>query len=60
MVQMFDAMMPALFEKMVPAMMEIVQESMIEEKGELSMVIGMKIARVLEEEGITKAKKLKS
>jgi hypothetical protein len=52
----FDAMMPAMLDKMVPAIMATMQESMIEEKGELSMVIGMKIARVLEEEGITKIK----
>ena len=58
--QMLDAMVPALIERMFPAMMEAIQERVMEEEGEFSMVIGMKIAKVLEEEGITKMKKLKS
>ena len=52
----FDAMMPILFDKMMPAMMDAVKESMIEEEGEFSMVIGMKIAKFLEEDSEIKKK----
>ena len=55
----FDAMIPAMFDKMFPAMMDAIQENIAEEEGELSVVIAMKIAKVLEEEGITKKKKLR-
>jgi hypothetical protein len=55
--QLYDAMMPAIFNKMLPEMINAIEENMIQERGELSMVIGMKIAKVLESEGITKIKK---
>ena len=53
-----DAMIPGMFERMVPAMKDIIAQDMLEEEGEISVVLGMKIAKVLQEEGITKKGKL--
>lgn len=45
-----DAILPPLFERMLPAMKEALVNEVVEEGGELSAVIGLKIARTLQED----------
>ena len=57
-----DALMPAMFDRMFPAMMKAIQENfiedMFEERSEVSAVIGVKIQKVLQEEGFEIKKKI--
>ena len=51
---MADALFLVLFEKMFPVMRDAIKEQIIK-KREISIVIGMKIAKFLEEEGLIKS-----
>ena len=49
---MMDAMFPAMVNKMIPAVKEAIQKEMLDEKGDFSAVIGIRMQKVLEEEGL--------
>ena len=53
--QLMDNLMPAMFDKMFPAMRNAIKDNlldeMFEEESQISAVIGVKIQKVLEEEG---------
>jgi len=62
--QFMDSLLPAMFDKMFPALEKAMKdnfiEDILEEKGEVSAVIGVKIQKVLSEEGYEIKKKLDS
>ena len=46
-----DAMVPAMIDRMLPAFVEAVEKEMAADDTEISMIIGLKIKRLLEDEG---------
>lgn len=62
--RMMDALMPAMFDRLFPALMNAIQDTMLDEftsdTGEFSAVIGLKIQKVLSEEGFEIKRKLVS
>ena len=46
-----EAMFPAMFEKMFPAMMDAIKNQVVEEEGEIGFAIGVKIQKILQDEG---------
>lgn len=46
-----EVMMPVLFNKMFPAMMDAIKDQIIEEDGEIGVLMGVKVQQVLKEEG---------
>jgi len=47
-----EAMFPAMFQKMLPAIKEWFQEEMVNEKGDFSAIIGIRVQKALQEGGL--------